>query len=90
MVIRHGTQVRVYVNACPHNGLTLDLVPGRFLNRERSHILCATHGALFRIEDGNCVAGPCRGGRLTSVRTAVCEGVVRVASGKSAASCVGS
>jgi nitrite reductase/ring-hydroxylating ferredoxin subunit len=36
----------------------------RFLTRENDLILCGGHGALFRIEDGVCVAGPCPGQSL--------------------------
>ena len=79
MAIRLGPTVHVYLNACPHIGLTLDVVPGRFLNRERTHILCANHGALFWIEDGACVAGPCRGAHLTLVPAVVHNGLVFVA-----------
>ena len=45
---------------------------------DRRHILCATHGALFRIEDGHCLAGPCKGKGLTAVAVAVAGGEVRL------------
>jgi nitrite reductase/ring-hydroxylating ferredoxin subunit len=60
-----GERVYGYLNACPHTGGPLDWVPGRFLNAEGDLIQCSTHGALFRIEDGFCVAGPCAGASLT-------------------------
>lgn len=78
LAVRRGDDVLVYVNACPHIGLTLDLVPGQFLDRQRTHILCANHGALFRIDDGVCVAGPCRGEALSPVPVAVADDVVFV------------
>ena len=59
MAIRRRLAVFVYVNSCPHWGSTLDVCPGRFLNREGTHIHCSTHGAQFRIEDGFCIKGPC-------------------------------
>jgi nitrite reductase/ring-hydroxylating ferredoxin subunit len=34
---------------------------------EGQYIQCATHGALFRFEDGLCLAGPCPGKHLQSV-----------------------
>ena len=40
------------------------MVPGRFLTREGDFILCSSHGALFRLGDGLCVAGPCAGRSL--------------------------
>ena len=64
-VVRAGATVRAYENTCPHTGGPLDWVPDQFLTREKDLILCATHGALFRIEDGHCLAGPCTGEALT-------------------------
>lgn len=76
MAIRRGDAVHVYVNSCPHIGAPLDMRAGRFLNAEKSHILCANHGALFRIEDGACVHGPCAGESLQAVAVAVRHGRV--------------
>ena len=71
MAIRQGDTVFAYVNSCPHVGTPLDMWPGRFLTRDGEYILCATHGALFRIEDGHCVAGPCVGRGLTPIEARV-------------------
>lgn len=78
MAIRRGDTVFAYVNSCPHVGTPLDMWPGRFLTRDGEYILCATHGALFRIEDGHCVAGPCVGRGLTPIDVAVREGEVKI------------
>jgi nitrite reductase/ring-hydroxylating ferredoxin subunit len=67
LVVRHGGRVVAYENSCPHLGSPLDWVPDRFLDLEKRFILCATHGALFRIVDGHCVAGPCAGKGLRPV-----------------------
>ena len=71
MIIRQKTEVDdaffVYVNSCPHIGSPLDLQPGRFLNQDGTHIICTTHGALFRIDDGYCVSGPCAGANLMAL-----------------------
>ena len=76
MALRRGASVFVYVNRCPHIGAPLDFRPGQFLNLEKTHILCALHWALFNIEDGLCVAGPCAGDRLQAVATEVRDGVL--------------
>ena len=68
MAVRAGDQVYCYVNVCPHWGAPLDISPGRFLDRSGRHILCSTHGALFRITDGRCIKGPCLGASLVSIR----------------------
>lgn len=65
--VRRGDHVFGYVNRCPHAGHPLDWHPDRFLSVDESHIQCASHGALFTIESGLCVAGPCPGQRLTPI-----------------------
>lgn len=71
LLLRREGRVIGYVNSCPHLGSPLDWVPNRFLSADGRHVLCATHGALFRIEDGYCVAGPCVGASLTPVAVRV-------------------
>ena len=68
LAIRQGSCVHVYENSCPHIGSPLDFQPGQFLDVERRHIICSTHGALFRIEDGHCISGPCAGDNLTQIK----------------------
>jgi nitrite reductase/ring-hydroxylating ferredoxin subunit len=77
-VVRAGETVVAYRNSCPHTGGPLDWIEGRFLDLPQLHILCATHGALFRVADGHCFAGPCQGQALTPVRIAVVGGEVRL------------
>lgn len=66
-VVWRDGNLMAYVNDCPHAHTPLDYVPDRFFNLEKSYLLCGTHGALFRIHDGHCVAGPCKGKHLTAV-----------------------
>ncbi|TBU95774.1 Rieske (2Fe-2S) protein [Stutzerimonas kirkiae] len=61
MAIRQHGLAHVYENHCPHRGVRLDWQAGRFLDQSASMIQCAHHGALFLIESGECVAGPCSG-----------------------------
>lgn len=75
-VVRRGNQVFAYRNVCPHKGSPLDWMPDEFLDDEREHIVCATHGAVFQIEDGLCIAGPCRRQSLQPVPILVCAGRV--------------
>lgn len=74
----HGL-VKVYHNRCPHTGVNLDWQPGDFLNLERNAIQCAVHGALFRMEDGLCVWGPCVGRSLREFAVTIAQGRVWVA-----------
>ena len=64
MVLRAGQRVFGYVNSCPHVGTPLDWAEDEFMSEDGRNIMCHTHGALFRIEDGFCVDGPCAGDRL--------------------------
>jgi nitrite reductase/ring-hydroxylating ferredoxin subunit len=66
VVRKHGI-FHAYINSCPHIGTPLDFLPNRFFDRDGQYLLCATHGALFRIEDGFCVSGPCAGKNLQPV-----------------------
>jgi len=70
-VVRRGAEVFGYVNSCPHLGSPLDFQPDRFVNADGSYIQCHTHGALFEIQTGHCVAGPCAGQALEPVALAV-------------------
>ncbi len=65
-VHRRG-QVYVYVNQCPHAGTPLNWLPDRFFDREGKFLQCASHGALFEIDTGLCVAGPCSGRSLRAI-----------------------
>lgn len=71
LAVRKSSNVYLYINSCPHIHAPLDFTPGQFLNVEKTLIMCSTHGALFRIEDGHCVQGPCVGNHLTKVACTV-------------------
>jgi nitrite reductase/ring-hydroxylating ferredoxin subunit len=77
ILLRTTVGVRAWRNVCRHLSVPLDHGdPGRFLTADRSHLACAQHGALYRPEDGVCVAGPCRGAGLRSLQIAVRQGLV--------------
>ena len=78
LVVRKDGNLHAYVNSCPHIGTPLDFSPDRFLSYDAKYILCSTHGALFRIEDGHCVSGPCAGDSLDRIDIAVHNGQVKV------------
>lgn len=73
VVVRRG-KLYAYINSCPHTGAPLEWLPHQFLDASGSYIQCATHGALFRIEDGQCIRGPCAGAHLKSVQIAERDG----------------
>ncbi len=59
VVARTRRGVYAYRNRCPHTGAPMEWEPDQFLDYTNTLIQCGIHGALFRIEDGYCVSGPC-------------------------------
>ena len=76
ILYRRGNEVRAWLNICPHAGRRLDWAPGRFLLSKEGLLVCAAHGASFELEQGACVAGPCRGASLRAVVVSVHDGKV--------------
>ena len=76
--MRRGDQVFAYQNFCMHVGHPLNWQPDRFLTKDKSAIICASHGAMYEIDSGNCFAGPCRGKALRRVDVDVRDGVIYV------------
>lgn len=74
--VRRGDAVQGFVDRCPHMGLPLAQQLDEYLTGDRSLIQCSWHGALFRIEDGACVGGPCIGAALTPWPLEVREGAI--------------
>ncbi|AWH34222.1 MULTISPECIES: Rieske (2Fe-2S) protein [Stenotrophomonas] len=79
VLYRDGSQVRAFLNICPHAGRRLDWAPGQFLKSREGHLVCAAHGASFALDSGDCVAGPCKGDRLRAVPVDVRDGQVYLA-----------
>lgn len=75
-VVRRDRRVRGYVNRCPHAGHELNLFPNEFLTSDGELILCRSHGARFRVDDGFCVLGPCPGATLPRFDVALVDGYV--------------
>jgi ketohexokinase len=76
VLVRSGDRVRAYHNACPHTGAPMEWRPHQFLDFEARFIQCALHGALFTLEDGRCVRGPCAGDSLTAEPVDIVDGWV--------------
>lgn len=65
--VRKDNTIFAYWNICPHRSSPLNWVPNKFLDVENQLIQCALHGALFEIDSGLCVAGPCVGDKLQPI-----------------------
>ena len=81
LVHRSGAGVKAYVNRCPHFSLPLNIRPGEFLMRDGARVMCALHGAVFRLDNGHCEAGPAPGSSLESVEVVVRDGSICIADG---------
>ena len=57
-----------YRTQCPHIAQSrLAWRKDEYLNGDHSRIMCGAHGALFEIDSGLCVSGPCLGQSLFPV-----------------------
>jgi len=57
-LLNYGGQFFAYVNRCRHVPMTMDWVENQFLTEDGRYILCATHGAAYEPETGECIFGP--------------------------------
>lgn len=71
--VKYRGELFIYENSCPHRSIPLEWQPDQFLDYDKTFIQCATHGALFKIETGECISGPCVEDRLTSVPFTISE-----------------
>jgi len=78
-VVRAGGAARAYLNRCSHVAVELDWQPGQFFDDSGLYLVCATHGAMYRATDGQCVGGPCKGQGLVALTVREHGGKVWVA-----------
>ncbi|MCY4358424.1 MAG: Rieske (2Fe-2S) protein [Gammaproteobacteria bacterium] len=76
--VKQDGEIYLYFNRCPHLGTPLEWEENRFLDDDGALIRCATHGALFQIEDGRCLVGPCKGKFLKPVPHIVQDGSLMI------------
>ena len=67
LLTRQGQTVRAFFNICPHARYPLDRPDGRVVVQDGAYVVCAAHGASFRLGDGKCVAGPGLGDALRAL-----------------------
>ena len=70
-VVHKDGEFFAYYNQCPHTGASLDWQPDQFLDLDKKLIQCATHDALFIINSGKCIAGPCAGEKLQALALSI-------------------
>jgi nitrite reductase/ring-hydroxylating ferredoxin subunit len=82
-------QVIAWANACLHQPLPLDVahdpewveagVRAAPMDDDRVHLLCHSHGAIYRPADGYCVSGPCEGQTLVRFTVTHADGTLGIA-----------
>lgn len=60
--VRFEGRCHAYLNQCAHVAMEMDYQPNRFFDDTGQWLLCATHGAVYKPDTGQCAGGPCRGG----------------------------
>jgi hypothetical protein len=73
--IRFEGQPQAYLNRCTHVAMEMDFQPDQFFDGSGRWLLCATHGAVYSPDTGECAGGPCRGG-LVKIALSEADGVV--------------
>ena len=64
--------VRAYKNECRHLPMRLDdREPCDLWDPTRKFLVCNSHGARYRPDDGLCVGGPCEGSHLRELAVVV-------------------
>lgn len=69
IVLRHKGRLIGWLDSCPHyaGGTPMAWRTNAYLNGDKTMIVCASHGATFDKESGECTLGPCLGQSLTPV-----------------------
>jgi hypothetical protein len=62
--IRYEGQVHAYLNRCSHVAMEMDYQEGHFFDASKKWLICATHGALYEPQSGQCSGGPCKSGLI--------------------------
>ncbi|MDH5424497.1 MAG: Rieske 2Fe-2S domain-containing protein [Gammaproteobacteria bacterium] len=63
-VVHKDGQFFAYKNSCPHTGASLNWQENQFLDMDNAFIQCSVHNALFEVDSGYCIAGPCSGSSM--------------------------
>ncbi len=70
-VVNHGGSFFAYINRCCHIPISLDWVENQLMTEDRRYIQCATHGAQYEPDTGECIWGTPCGKFLTPIALAI-------------------
>ncbi|TRL40795.1 Rieske (2Fe-2S) protein [Rhizobium straminoryzae] len=73
IVLRRNGVLHAWRDACPHysTGTPMAWKTDAYMNGDKTHLTCHSHHALFDMETGQCILGPCLGQQLTRVNIVV-------------------
>ncbi|MCK4676366.1 MAG: Rieske (2Fe-2S) protein [Gammaproteobacteria bacterium] len=77
-VVHKNGEFFAYFNQCPHTGASLEWQQDQFLDLDKALIQCATHDALFMINSGQCISGPCTGALLQAFPLSIKDGEIHL------------
>jgi nitrite reductase/ring-hydroxylating ferredoxin subunit len=79
-IVVRGTDgaLRAYVDLCKHLPIPLVASGKSALDETGEHLVCRTHGATYRVDDGHCIEGPCAGDALDPLEIVERDGEVWV------------
>ena len=77
-VVRFKGVPYAYVNQCAHVSVELDWNEGDFFTAQQDFLICATHGAHYRPDNGFCVMGPCKGKSLKPLKVIEQNGQITI------------
>jgi nitrite reductase/ring-hydroxylating ferredoxin subunit len=73
--VRFNGTASAYLNRCTHVAMELDWQPNRVFDASGQWLLCASHGAAYSPDTGQCAGGPCHGG-LVKISLVENDGVI--------------
>ncbi len=68
LIVNYAGELHAYVNRCMHVPMTMDWIDNQFFTEDKRYLMCATHGAYYEPDSGECVSGPPCGKVLIRVR----------------------
>lgn len=75
-VVNWNGALYAWVNRCRHVPMGLDWVENQFFTEDGCYLQCATHGAWYLPDTGECVAGPPCGKSLAPIPLEIADGTV--------------
>lgn len=63
-VVKKEGKYYAYRNVCRHLPIALDIGDSGVFTHDNKYLQCHLHGAVYEIETGLCIGGPCEGASL--------------------------